>query len=174
MYLREIILVTPVVLGLVFSGCTSEPTEANQSQTQEQVSERTPAVPTASTEGSNEITVYKSPTCGCCSLWVEHLEDHDFVVEAVDMDNVNAVKDYYGLPSDMASCHTGIIDGFVIEGHVPAEDVQRLLEERPEAIGLAVPGMPIGSPGMEVEGRPADNYDVYLVAEDGNSVFASH
>ena len=74
----------------------------------------------------------------------------------------------------MMACHTGIVDGYAIEGHVPANDIKRLLEEHPEAIGLSVPGMPIGSPGMEVEGRPADSYDVMLVTESGSSVFASH
>jgi len=127
----------------------------------------------ASTDGT-AITVYKSPTCGCCSAWVEHLEANDFTVQVVDMDNVNSVKEYYNISAELSACHTAIVDGYAIEGHVPAEDIRRLLEERPEAIGISVPGMPTGSPGMEVEGRPADDYDVILVTDGGSSVFASH
>lgn len=133
-----------------------------------------PTATVADLESALVITVYKSPTCGCCSLWVDHLEANDFDVQVVEMENVNSVKEYYGIPSEMMACHTGIVDGYAIEGHVPANDIKRLLEEHPEAIGLSVPGMPIGSPGMEVEGRPADSYDVMLVTESGSSVFASH
>ena len=123
---------------------------------------------------SPEITVYKSPTCGCCSLWVDHLEENGFAVDVVEMENLNAVRNYYDIPDELAACHTAVVDGYVVEGHVPADDIKRLLEERPEAIGISVPGMPIGSPGMEVEGRPAESYDVILVTEGGSSVFSSH
>ncbi|MDX1440220.1 MAG: DUF411 domain-containing protein [Rubricoccaceae bacterium] len=138
------------------------------------VTPETEAVPVSEMAGDPQITVYKSPTCGCCSLWVEHLEENGFVVQSVETDNLHSVRSYYGIPADMSACHTAVIDGYVVEGHVPAEDVHRLIDEKPEAIGIAVPGMPIGSPGMEVEGRPADEYNVYLLTEDGTSVFASH
>jgi hypothetical protein len=121
------------------------------------------------------IQVYKSPTCGCCGDWVEHLREHGFEVEVVDRPNMAAVKSELGLPGDMASCHTAIIAGYLVEGHVPAPDIQRMLAERPEVAGLAVPGMPVGSPGMEVEGRPADAYDVLAFDRQGTtSVWASY
>ncbi len=119
------------------------------------------------------MTVYKSPTCGCCSMWVEHMEAAGFTVVTEDRTDMTAVKDSLGLPSDLASCHTGVVDGYVIEGHVPAEHVARLLEERPEAKGLAVPGMPVGSPGMEMGDRK-DAYNVLIVGETGEAaVFAA-
>ena len=162
--MKCLFLFAPLALVLLLPACTADSAPVDE----------VPTATVASTESSPAITVYKSPTCGCCSLWVEHLEANDFTVQVVEMDNVNSVKEYYGIPSELMACHTGIVDGYAIEGHVPAEDIQRLLEERPEAIGLSVPGMPIGSPGMEVEGRPADDYDVILVTEGGSSVFASH
>ena len=121
------------------------------------------------------VQVYKSPTCGCCGDWVEHLREHGFTVEVIDQPNMNAVKSELGLPRDMASCHTARIAGYLVEGHVPAEDIERLLAERPDVAGLAVPGMPVGSPGMEVEGRAADPYEVLAFERDGStSVWASY
>lgn len=121
------------------------------------------------------IEVYKDPACGCCSLWVEHLRDHGFAVTARDTRQLAALKAENGVPREMQSCHTALVDGYVIEGHVPAADVQRLLTDRPAIAGLAVAGMPIGSPGMEVEGVPAQPYDVMAFSEDGGAfVFASH
>ena len=118
------------------------------------------------------VTVFKSPTCGCCAMWVEHLESAGFTVDTRDRDDMAAVKDSLGLPSDLSSCHTGVVDGYVVEGHVPAEHVVRMLEERPEALGLAVPGMPVGSPGMEMGDR-RDAYDVLIVDASGEAaVFA--
>ena len=119
------------------------------------------------------MTVFKSPTCGCCSMWIEHAEAAGFTVDARDRDDMAAVKDSLGLPSDLASCHTGVVDGYVIEGHVPAEYVAQLLDERPDVLGLSVPGMPIGSPGMEMGDR-RDPYDVLAVSASGEAaVFAS-
>src|SRR5262245_14270167 len=108
------------------------------------------------------VEVYKSPTCGCCSLWVAHLQANGFTVRTSDRDNddLAAFKATHGVPSAAQSCHTALVNGYVIEGHVPAADVQRLLKERPAVVGIAVPGMPIGSPGMEVEGRPVRPFDV--------------
>jgi hypothetical protein len=120
------------------------------------------------------VTVYKSPTCGCCAAWVDHLEASGFRVETVDVDDLDAIKVQYGIPDSLASCHTAVVGGYVVEGHVPAGDVHRLLRERPEAGGLAVPGMPIGSPGMETPGRPSEPYAVLLVDDGGTSVFARH
>lgn len=120
------------------------------------------------------ITVYKTPTCGCCSMWVDHLKASGFTVETVDMPNLSEVKARYGVAPEMQSCHTGVVDGYVVEGHVPADDIKRLLAERPEARGIAVPGMPIGSPGMEVPGQAAQPYDVMLLTDGAPEVFASH
>jgi len=95
------------------------------------------------------IEVFKTPTCGCCTKWAEHLEANGFRVELTDMKDLTRLKRRKGVPYDSQACHTGVVDGYVIEGHVPAADIKRLLAERPEVTGLVVPGMPLGSPGME-------------------------
>lgn len=120
------------------------------------------------------ITVYKSPTCGCCSKWVDHLEENGFDVTSIDTDDVAMMKARYGVPGDLTSCHTALVGGYVVEGHVPAAEIHRLLEERPEIAGLAVPGMPMGSPGME--GARTDAYDVVSFQNNGGgrAVFASY
>jgi hypothetical protein len=119
--------------------------------------------------------VYKSPTCGCCVKWVEHMREAGFVVTVNDVDNVHPVKMRVGVPPGKGSCHTAEVAGYFLEGHVPASDVKRLLKERPAAKGLGVPGMPMGSPGMEVPDGRAQAYDVELVATDGStSRFSSH
>lgn len=118
------------------------------------------------------VTVYKSPTCGCCGKWVDHLEENGFEVKAIDTYDVASVKDRYGLPDDLGACHTALVDGYVVEGHVPADVVKKLLTDRPDVVGIAVPGMPMGSPGME--GSRVDHYDVIAFKKDGaRSVFAS-
>ncbi|MEL6951297.1 MAG: DUF411 domain-containing protein [Pseudomonadota bacterium] len=122
---------------------------------------------------SETITVYKSPTCGCCKNWIKHLEAAGFEVEAIDSDDMNAVKQEFGVPRNMTSCHTARVAGYTIEGHVPADDILRLLGKRPEADGLAVPGMPVGSPGMEVGDR-VDPYKVMLFGEAGATTWASY
>ncbi len=123
---------------------------------------------------SSLITVYKTPTCGCCAEWVDHMREHGFRVAVTDVAQLAPVKRTYAVPSDVATCHTGVIGGYFVEGHVPAEDVRRLLRERPDVIGIAVPGMPQGSPGME-QGAPAEKYDVVAIARDGSrKVWASH
>ena len=114
------------------------------------------------------VTVYKTPTCGCCSLWGKYLEREGFAVTNVDVDDLGAVKDSLGVPPQMGSCHTATVEGYVIEGHVPAGPIRRLLAERPDARGLAVPGMPIGSPGME-QGDLRQPYDVFLVSDTGET-----
>ena len=119
------------------------------------------------------IEVYKTPTCGCCSKWVEHLRNNGFTVRTINLDRLGDVKARHGVPSRVQSCHTGLIDGYVIEGHVPASDIHALLKKRPSVVGLAVPGMPIGSPGME--GPNARPYDVVTFDKQGRSeVFATH
>lgn len=121
------------------------------------------------------FTMYKNPGCQCCTKWAEHMEANGYEVTEKPVDNMAAIKFSNKVPNDMGSCHTAVIDGYVVEGHVPAEDIDRLLEEQPDAKGLAVPGMPIGSPGMENPSRPDDAYDVLLFQEDGSrSVYTTH
>lgn len=123
------------------------------------------------------VEVYKDPTCGCCSKWIEHLQGHGFTAKVIetDKDKLEALKASRGIPQKARSCHTAIVGAYVVEGHVPAADVQRLLKERPAIVGIAVPGMPIGSPGMEVPGMKAQSFDVIAFGKDGSTrVFASH
>ncbi len=114
-----------------------------------------------------EMLVYKSPTCGCCDLWIDHVKAAGFRAVGRNVRDVTALKRELGLPLNLASCHTGLVGGYLVEGHVPADLIQRLLEERPAALGLAVPGMPMGSPGME--GPRKERYDVLLVGRDGST-----
>lgn len=106
-----------------------------------------------------EIEVYRSPTCGCCGKWIDHLKEENFKVKDYVVDDVQVIKDKYGVSKDMASCHTALVGGYVVEGHVPAVDIRRLLKERPVISGISVPGMPIGTPGMDMGGRK-DSYKV--------------
>ena len=117
-----------------------------------------------------KITIYKNPSCDCCQKWAEHLAAAGIATDLVNRGGVTALKTEWGVPAALHSCHTGKIDGYVIEGHVPAVAIKRLLSERPQAIGLAVPGMPIGSPGME--GGEPEAYDVVLFGKDGQKLFA--
>jgi hypothetical protein len=121
------------------------------------------------------VDVYKSATCGCCSKWVEHLKNNGFTVRPTNREDLAEFKASHHVPRRVQSCHTAVVDGYVIEGHVPASDVQRLIKERPAIVGVAVPGMPIGAPGMEVQGRAAQPFDVIAFDKDGQTrVFASH
>lgn len=123
-----------------------------------------------------DMKVFKTPQCGCCTDWVVYLREQGMSVEAVDVNQqeLNQIKMNAGLSRELASCHTGFIHGYVIEGHVPHEDVQRLMEEGPEVAGLAVPGMPVGSPGMEMGDR-FDPYHVLSFSRNGDAeIFSSH
>jgi hypothetical protein len=120
------------------------------------------------------VEVFKSPYCGCCGAWVEHMKAAGFSVKVTEVQDTNASRRRVGLPNQYASCHTAVVAGYVLEGHVPAQDVKRLLAQKPAAIGLAVPGMPQGSPGMEAGGKK-DAYKVLLVDKAGrSSVYASY
>lgn len=128
----------------------------------------------AATDPRPQIEVWKSASCGCCHLWVAHLERNGFQVKVNDVAGPADYREKFGMPSDYGSCHTARVQGYVIEGHVPAREIHRLLKEKPRALGLAVPGMPVGSPGMEMGDRQ-DPYDVMLVARDGKaSVYQSY
>ena len=118
------------------------------------------------------ITVTKDANCGCCNGWIDHLREEGFTVSAADSTRLNQLKAALGVPRELASCHTAEVSGYVIEGHVPAAAIRKLLTEGPEARGLAVPGMPVGSPGMEVEGQAADRYAVVLFGPKGQRIYA--
>jgi hypothetical protein len=121
-----------------------------------------------------QLTVHKSPYCGCCSKWIEHVEKHGFSVKIIDTEDMAGVKKRLGVPDKLASCHTTQVGGYFVEGHVPAADIKRLLAQKPKAAGIAVPGMPMGAPGME-HGDHRQPYATILVQRDGNSkLFAQH
>lgn len=118
------------------------------------------------------VEVYKSESCGCCTAWVEHLEKNGFTVKATNVDSPGDYRQKFGMPEAMGSCHSAKVGGYAIEGHVPAADIKRLLKEKPKAVGLAVPSMPMGSPGME--GPRSDPYDVFLVNANGSRSVFTH
>ena len=147
-------------LTLLFVACSS-----GQSAT---------ATDTQSVNALPKMVVYKSPTCGCCGKWVEHMRDNGFLVDVVEENDLTRRKRSLGVPAALGSCHTAVVDGYVIEGHVPAQDVHKLLAERPQGKGLAVPGMPAGSPGMEMGDR-RDDYTVWMFnGEKPPQAFAQH
>jgi hypothetical protein len=119
------------------------------------------------------MTVYKSATCGCCKLWVDHVRANGFTARTIDTEDLPKVKAEMGVPTALQSCHTVVVGNYLVEGHVPAADIKRMLSEKPAIRGLAVPGMPIGSPGMEQ--GPAQKYEVIAFTAAGQrSVFARH
>jgi hypothetical protein len=121
-----------------------------------------------------QVEVYKNPDCGCCGAWVEHLKAAGFPVKVHETPDTSAVRKRHGIPDAFGSCHTGVVAGYALEGHVPADDVKRLLASKPVAAGLSVPGMPVGSPGMEAGARK-DPFQVLLIDKAGrSSVFASY
>ncbi len=131
------------------------------------------ALPLAAGAAQPVIEVYKTATCGCCKQWVKHLEANGFTVKAQDVADPGDYRAKFGIADQHASCHTARVQGYAVEGHVPASDIKRMLGTRPEAVGLAVPGMPMGSPGME--GAHSDPYEVLLVKKDGStSVYKRH
>jgi hypothetical protein len=125
----------------------------------------TPAKPIA-------IKVYKTPSCGCCKGWVQHLRDNGFQVETMDMPDLSAVKQRYGVKPALQACHTAVVNGYVVEGHVPADVIMKMLKEHPAVTGVAVPGMPSGSPGME--GGPKERYDVLTFDRAGRTKVFAH
>ncbi len=165
--IRALLLATPLALA----ACASDVPDAPVGDA--------PVADVPTTEESapiaarDTLVVYKSATCGCCRSWGTHMDGEGFAVVEQDVTDLPAIKDSLGVPSAAGSCHTGTVGGYVVEGHVPASVVRRLLRDRPDARGLAVPGMPLGSPGME-QGEMREPYDVLLIANDGTtSVYAS-
>ena len=121
------------------------------------------------------LTVYRSPSCGCCAKWVDYVKAAGFTTVVHDEDDMSSVKDHLGVPAALRSCHTTQVDKYVIEGHVPAEDIHRLLKQRPKVAGLTVPGMPASSPGMAVPGEPHEPFEVLTYQLDGSTgTFAKH
>jgi len=152
-----------VLLLLLAFGCSEDKQGAPAKKLAEPVAE-TPV-----------LDVFKSPTCGCCGKWVSHIEENGLVAKTYHPDNLNVVKQKLGIAAEFQSCHTGVSkDGYVFEGHIPADVMQRFLAEKPKgALGLAVPGMPMGSPGMEMGDR-RDSYDVLLLMKDGTASVYQH
>ena len=116
-----------------------------------------------------QMTVYKSSTCGCCSKWVEHMQANGFQVKAIDVDDIDKVKHERGVPDSAASCHTAVVNGYLVEGHVPADAVLKMLKDKPAIAGIAVPGMPMGAPGMEVPSGQKDAYSIVSFDKAGKT-----
>lgn len=123
--------------------------------------------------GAPVVDVYKSPSCGCCGKWADHMKASGFTVRAHNTDDVVRHKYRLGVPPGYGSCHTAEVNGYLVEGHVPAREIRRLLKEKPDVRGLVVPDMPMGSPGME-QGNRKDHYDVLLVNRDGSTQTYAH
>ena len=120
-----------------------------------------------------DVTVYKTPTCGCCTAWVEHLKTAGFAPAIVERPDIGPVRTRLGAPDDLRSCHIAVFGRYIVEGHVPAASIAKLLEQKPDAVGLFVPGMPLGSPGMESPYEPQP-YDVVLLRKDGTREVFDH
>jgi hypothetical protein len=154
--------------SLVLVGCTAA------QNSRQPTSENVTATAEAQAVLASEITVFRSPTCGCCGKWIDHAEAAGFQVKDEVTEDMSAIKQQYGVPQTLTSCHTTVVGDYVVEGHVPVEDVQRLLVEKPDVAGIAVPGMPIGSPGME-SGDYTEPYTVFSFTESGETAaFAEH
>lgn len=179
---------TLALLCLLFSACTPIPgsSEAQEAAAPNgstptgsgQVALREPSLPQSPGMADKAlplVTVHKGPTCSCCALWVEHMRESGFKVEVVETSDLASVKQRVGVPVGKATCHTAEVGGYFVEGHVPAEDIKRLLGSKPPAKGLVLPGMPAGSPGMEMADGSREPYTVELVHEDGRvEDFAKH
>ncbi|MGH7457695.1 MAG: DUF411 domain-containing protein [Longimicrobiaceae bacterium] len=157
----------PIVASLLaVAGCSEPPPEQLSQDTGNSASR-------AALAGAPLVTIYKSPTCGCCANWVEHLQENGFRTEVHDSNELGSVKSEHAVPPDLSACHTALVDGYVVEGHVPAETIRKLLAERPRVAGVAVPGMPMGSPGME--GPYSESYQVLTFTVQGETgVYATY
>lgn len=175
---RPAAIVALAAVALAGAACSSRAeraeTPADPAAAAQAATTQVAAAPAAPAELPT-MTVYKSPTCGCCKGWIEHVKAAGFTVEVHDLDNLAEIKSESGVPASARSCHTAIVGGYTVEGHVPAPTVLRLLREKPRVAGIAVGGMPVGTPGMEVPGREPDKYDVLSFQADGSTaVYESH
>jgi hypothetical protein len=157
--------ITALAALALSTACAREP----EISSAEAIAAADSAAPSVDVATTPHMIVHKTPTCGCCGLWVEHVRQAGFSVEVRDTDDLSPVKARLGVPYGKGSCHTAEVDGYLIEGHVPADDIRRLLIERPKARGLVLPGMPLGSPGMEMPDGRVQPYTVELVAQDGSA-----
>ena len=174
MDLQRRFLLTAVALVITAStACTRSPQSPDPATNQRSL---LGAVPVPAVQGQWPVMVVtKNASCGCCGAWVERMRANGFRVEVHDVDNLDLIKTRLGIPAGKGSCHTAEIGGYFVEGHVPAADIKRLLAERPAAKGLVLPGMPLGSPGMEVPDGSAQPYTVELIGQQGEATtFAQH
>lgn len=176
---RSSVLVSAAFLALVTVACTRAPDSSERRSAATTVAPAMTPSATLSPEVARKalplMIVHKSPTCSCCGLWVEHMRAAGFEVEVSNSENLESIKQRVGVPAGKASCHTAEVGGYFVEGHVPAEDVKRLLAAKPDAKGLVLPGMPAGSPGMEMPDGSHQPYTVELVRGDGRiEEFAKH
>lgn len=174
--MSRIRMMSVIAGGALLWGCGSTaPEPAPAPPVAEAVAEVAPAPPAPTASAFPLMTIHRTPTCGCCGAWQTHVEAAGYAVEVVEEEDLAPLKQALGVPSDMASCHTAIVGDYFIEGHVPAEDIARLLSEKPDARGLALPGMPLGSPGMESPDGEVEPYTVLLIQRDGSSTpFSQH
>ena len=128
---------------------------------------------TESYSGNVKMSVYRSPSCGCCGVWIEHMKKHGFAITDIKTDELEAIKEQYNVPSNLASCHTAMIDGYLMEGHIPADEIKRFLKQKPNLKGLSVPGMPLGTPGMEA-GERKQPFDVLAFNDSGKVEVFKH
>lgn len=174
------LLATSTCAALVLAACAEpEPVAVTSGPAAEAAAAPPPAGATpAATEPTTEdwpaMTVYKTPSCGCCVVWIDHARSPGIPVDVVDVSDIGPVKEELGVPYGKGSCHTASIGGYLIEGHVPIEDIRRLLDERPQARGLVLPGMPLGSPGMEMPDGRSQAFTVELVGLDGSTTAWAH
>jgi hypothetical protein len=169
--LPVLFLVAPVLSGCMDAAASDEATQVGPPAAEVV---HAALIASAAADNPNAITVYQTPTCGCCGGWVDHIRDAGFDVTVEMHDNLSPIRRELGVPAEMTTCHLGVIAGFVVEGHVPADALKRFLQERPAVMGLAVPGMPIGSPGMEIPGMGVDPYDIVTFDRSGQvAVFES-
>ena len=152
-----------IAMAFAITGCSKNDASAS-SASSVPLRDGAPATSSASLV---PIKVYKDPGCGCCKAWVQHLEENGFKVEVVDMPDLSAVKAKYGVTQELQACHTAIVGDYTVEGHVPADLILKMLKEKPAIAGLAVPGMPMGSPGME--GASKERYDVLTFDRAGHT-----
>lgn len=176
---RKLLLAMLVVASTYALTARAEAPDGNNNSPSSALASSIPQAPSSTVASAQQrlpvMIVNKSPSCGCCGLWVKHMQNAGFKVEVNDTDDMGSIKQRVGVPYGKGSCHTAEVGGYFIEGHVPAEDIKRLLAERPDAKGLVVPGMPAGSPGMELPDGRIQPYTVELVANDGaTSVFSHH
>ncbi len=154
-----------LVAGLLAVGCSNAGDSANTTTG----TSATLAAESATASAKPKVVMYKPPTCECCTGWAAHLRKAGFSVDVKKFEDMNGIKTKFGVTEKLASCHTAIVDGYVIEGHVPVADVERLLKERPDIVGLTAPGMPMKSPGMQAAGLPPQGYAVLAFDRAGNS-----